>query len=124
MSNMDAIILAAGKCSRFWPLNENGHKSQMRLFGKSILEHTIDNLLLSGVEDVVIVSHDGKIIEKAGIVNKNIKEVVQTEQKGMGDAVLKAKNAIGGDFFFCAQLKSCKITGYYQKMHGDAKKQR
>ncbi|MCK4967979.1 MAG: NTP transferase domain-containing protein [Candidatus Aenigmarchaeota archaeon] len=96
---MHAIILAAGKCSRFWPLNENGHKSLIRLFGKSILEHTINSVQNSKIKNIIIVSCDGKILKNANIDGKDITEIIQHEPKGMGDAVLKAKDQTNESFF-------------------------
>ncbi|NOR84742.1 NTP transferase domain-containing protein [archaeon] len=123
MNDMHAIILAAGKCSRFWPLNENGHKSQMRLFGKSVLEHTINDIQNSGIENIIVISSDGKIIENTNITNKNIKEVIQKEPKGMGDAVLIAKNAINDDSFFVFNSNHVNSSEIIKKCINEQKNQ-
>jgi len=38
-----AVILAAGESTRFWPLNEK-HKSLTRILGKPIIWYTLNNL--------------------------------------------------------------------------------
>ena len=91
---MQKIILAAGKCSRFWPIN-NSHKSNLRLLGKTILKHTIDSVNDSGIKDIIVV--------KSGKNNMDLPEgvttVIQKNPLGMGDAILCAKNEIINSFF-------------------------
>lgn len=64
---MQAIILAAGKGTRFLPLSETRPKPLFSIFGKSILEYNLDEL--DGLVDEVIIIVGYKkemIIEKIG----------------------------------------------------------
>jgi bifunctional UDP-N-acetylglucosamine pyrophosphorylase/glucosamine-1-phosphate N-acetyltransferase len=97
---MQAVILAAGKSSRFYPFTDLEHKSYVPLLGKKIIEHTLSELKKTGVDEVIIVIKGEK--EKLSDDNSlgiKIKYVVQEEPLGMGNALLKAKGLIKGDFF-------------------------
>ena len=53
---MKAIILAAGVASRLRPLTDNLPKCLLKIGEKSLLERTIENLLASGLDDIVMVT--------------------------------------------------------------------
>jgi choline kinase len=53
---MRAIILAAGKGNRLYPLTESKPKCLLKVKGKSFLNYCLENLRLCGVDDVVIVT--------------------------------------------------------------------
>jgi CTP:molybdopterin cytidylyltransferase MocA len=59
---MQAVVLAGGASSRFWPLNTS-HKSLLTLCGKTLLEHTLDGLNANGIDDVIIVQGPDQVIE-------------------------------------------------------------
>lgn len=100
---MQAIILAAGESSRFYPFNDS-HKSMVKIMGKTILEHTLISVKESGIKNVVIVTSDNnKIKELFGDGSKlglNIKYVTQAQATGMGDALLLAEKYLESNFFF------------------------
>ncbi|MBI2674857.1 MAG: NTP transferase domain-containing protein [Candidatus Aenigmarchaeota archaeon] len=98
---MKAVILAGGGSSRFWPLAEGGHKSLIRIAGKTLLEHTIESLIGNGVNerDLVIVHSPSN----GGLIKDVLKEreldfAVQKEPLGMGNALACAKENISGEF--------------------------
>lgn len=91
-----AIILAAGESSRFWPLNQK-HKSLFRIMGRPLISHTIDGLKKSGIRNIIVVQGAGRDIEKE-LRDKKIKYVVQLKPLGMGDALWQAKKFIKGPF--------------------------
>lgn len=93
-SSLQAVILAAGESSRFWPLNKK-HKSLLRIAGKFLIQHTIDGLKKSGIKDIIVVQGDQKDIEKE-LGDKSIKYVVQPKPKGMGDALWQTRKLIKG----------------------------
>ncbi len=96
-----AVILAAGESSRFWPLNQK-HKSLLKIMGRPLIWYTIESLKKAGIKDVIIIQGPKKDIEEElgnydlGI---DIKYVIQPEPKGMGNAVLMAEKLISGPFF-------------------------
>ncbi len=118
-STHQAVILAAGKSSRCWPLNSK-HKSLFQVGGKPLICHTIENLVKARVKRIVIVQGKGKDIqnevEKCKFSSKpEIKYVLQTVPRGTGDALKAAKNYLGekflvlygDDFYGLADLKNC-----------------
>ncbi|RUA04634.1 MAG: mannose-1-phosphate guanylyltransferase [Gammaproteobacteria bacterium] len=51
---MKAMILAAGKGERMMPLTKDTPKPLLKVHGKTLIEHTIDNLKKSSITDIVI----------------------------------------------------------------------
>jgi len=98
---MQAVILAAGESSRFWPLNQR-HKSLLKIMGRPLIFYTIESLKKAGIKDIIIVQGPKKDIEqdlKNYDLGINIKYVIQEEPKGMGNAVMKVQGLISGSFF-------------------------
>jgi len=98
---MQAVILAAGESSRFWPLNQR-NKSLIKIMGRPLIWYTIESLKKSGIKDIIIVQGPKKDIESE-LKNYNlgidIKYVIQPEPKGMGDAVFCTKELLQEQFF-------------------------
>lgn len=99
---MQAVILAAGESSRFYPLASGIHKSMIKICGKPILEYAINGLKKSGIRDLIIIIGPSSLIQsyfgdgkKFGV---SIKYVVQSKPLGMGNALLLAEKDIKGDF--------------------------
>ena len=100
----EALILAAGKGTRMWPLTENLPKPLLPLCGKSIIEQQIIALEKVGVKRInVLIGHRMKeISDLLGNGNKyevKINYIVQSEQKGTGHAVSLAEKHIDNAFF-------------------------
>lgn len=99
---MQAVILAAGESSRFWPLNKE-HKSLTYLLGKPIIYWTLKGLAESGVEDIVVVckkeSQIPLVLQKENDLQVSLRFVFQEEPLGTGNALLQARELITGDFF-------------------------
>lgn len=97
---MQAVILAAGESSRFWPLNQR-HKSLLKIMGRPLIWYTIESLKKSGIKDIIIVQGPKKDIENALRYEdgpRNVKYVIQPEPKGMGNALWQARNLLKGQF--------------------------
>ena len=100
----EALILAAGKGTRMWPLTEYNPKPLLPLCGKSIIEQQIFSLKNIGVKKIhILIGHRMKeISDLLGDGKKydvKINYIVQSEQKGTGHAVSLAKNHVKGQFF-------------------------
>jgi NDP-sugar pyrophosphorylase family protein len=97
-----AVILAAGESSRFWPLNYR-HKSLFYLMGKPLIWYTIQNLKKAGIKEIIIVQGEKKDVEEElknyKFPNLKIKYLIQKEPKGMGNALWQARNLVKGPFF-------------------------
>lgn len=98
-----AVLLAAGESSRFYPYNLVGHKSLIELGGSTLILKTIESLKKSGVESVVIVEGKEKHVSKAlsdqKIEKVKLTFVTQDEATGMGDALLLAQKHLDPFFF-------------------------
>ena len=99
-----ALILAAGKGNRMWPLTENRPKPLLPIVGKSIIEKQIIELKKAGVKEVnVLIGYKmNKISDKLGNGDSfglRINYVVQEEQKGTGHAVNQMKDKISEPFY-------------------------
>ncbi|MFA4998478.1 MAG: bifunctional sugar-1-phosphate nucleotidylyltransferase/acetyltransferase [Candidatus Paceibacterota bacterium] len=98
---MQAVILAAGENSRFWPLNQT-HKSLIKIMGRPLIWYTIEGLKKSGIKNIIIVQGKSKSVEeelKNYDLGADVKYAIQAEPKGMGDAILKAKDLLEDKFF-------------------------
>ena len=98
---MQAVILAAGKGTRMYPMAINKPKPLIEVANKPVLEHTLDQML-GLIEEVVIIVGYKKdmIIERFGDNYKGMKitYVVQEEQKGTGHAVSMAREFVKEKF--------------------------
>jgi len=116
---MQAVILAAGESSRFWPLNHK-HKSLFELMGKPLIFYTIKKLLEIGIKEIIIVQKPNleikKELEKHSFLLKNkIRFLVQEKSEGTGAALkvaekfLKEKVLVlnGDDFYLPEDIKKC-----------------
>ncbi|MFH0792284.1 MAG: sugar phosphate nucleotidyltransferase [bacterium] len=100
-ASFQAVIIAAGESSRFWPLNE-GHKSLLPVMGKPLICWTIAGLVKAGVKDIIIVVGPNSAIEKeiggGKNMSANVSYVVQPKPIGTGNAIFQAKNKINRSF--------------------------
>ena len=98
-----AVLLAAGKSSRFWPLSEERHKSTIEICGKPIILWTIESFAKAGIKDFIVIQSPKRDVERVlsryDLSEYNIDFVVQEQALGMGDAVERAKEFIE-DYFF------------------------
>lgn len=100
---MKAVVLAAGKGHRLWPLTNRRPKPMIPVANRPILEHVVTTLDAAGVSEVILVvganreriqSHFGNGEE----FDLKITYTVQAEQLGTGHALLQAADMIGDRF--------------------------
>ena len=123
----NALILAAGKGTRMWPLTENIPKPLLPICGLPIIERQIQELKKVGVKKLyVLIGYQMKELSdylgktKFGI---DIQYIIQEEQKGTGHAVNQAKNIIKGNFY-CINgdlIVYAKNLGLLKKMENNLK---
>ena len=53
---LHAIVLAAGRGRRMWPISRQRHKALLPIAGTTILERTLDSLAAVGVEETIVVT--------------------------------------------------------------------
>ena len=119
-----ALILAAGKGTRMWPLTDNTPKPLLPLCGVPIIKMQIDELKKVGVKNVyVLIGYQMKEISdflgngrEHGV---KIEYIVQAEQKGTGHAILQAEGKIKGKFY-CINGDTTIDRKNLEKMSGNS----
>jgi glucose-1-phosphate thymidylyltransferase len=100
---MKAVVLAAGKGRRLWPLTENRPKPMIPVANRPILEHVLEALEAAGVDEVLLVVGANRQRVQNYFGNGqgwafDISYVVQEQQLGTGHALLQAESVIGESF--------------------------
>lgn len=99
---MKAVILAAGKSTRTYPLTVTTPKVLLKVAGKSLLEHNLESLQGMVDEAILVVGFRKEMIREAlGMEFQGIKltYVHQREQLGTGHALLAAEQHLGSEGF-------------------------
>lgn len=98
-----AVILAAGECSRFQPFNSRQqHKSTYTLLDKPIIAWTIESLIRAGIKKIEIVKSpgDNSLSQALEIYQSKVKINFhdQKEALGMGNAIISALSSLDNQF--------------------------
>ncbi len=122
---MKAVIPAAGLGTRFLPATKAQPKEMLPLVDKPAIQYVVEEAVSSGIKDIIIITGRGKraiedhfdksfeleyALKKAGKTEelKKVQEISnmahvhyvrQKEQKGLGDAILCAKEFVGNEPF-------------------------
>ncbi len=100
---MKALILAGGRGRRLEGISQNTNKCMLKLGGKPLIEHNMDNLINAGITEIIIVVgyRAEDIINRYGIQyqDADISYVIQREQKGLVNAMECARDELDGDDF-------------------------
>ncbi len=124
---MKAVILAAGKSTRTYPLTVSKPKALLRVADTSIIEYTLSRL--DGVvgEAVIVVGFGAEQVKQnlgSGYGKIRLSYAVQKEQLGTGNALLSAEKMVSGRFILlmgddiygredirrCARQKYCILA--------------
>jgi len=102
---LKAVVLAAGRGERLWPLTEDNPKPLLPLANKSVLERTLAALVSAGVRQVTLVVgfRSEKIHDRLGkgkAIGAELKYVKQKTAKGTADALGTCSNELGGEESF------------------------
>ncbi|MBI3034779.1 NTP transferase domain-containing protein [Candidatus Woesearchaeota archaeon] len=115
---MQAVILAAGKSTRTYPLTLTRPKPLLKAANKTLLEHNLDNIDGIADEVIIVVGYKESMIKKY-IGNKykslKIRYVEQKQQLGTAHAVSLAEQHIkdrfillmGDDLYSSEDIKKC-----------------
>ena len=98
---MKAIIVAAGKGNRLYPLTKDTPKPLLKINGETILEHQIQNLKNCGINEIVMVTgyQANKVEELAGPDIKYIYNPFYEITNSLASLWL-AKVEMNGDFVY------------------------
>jgi UDP-N-acetylglucosamine diphosphorylase / glucose-1-phosphate thymidylyltransferase / UDP-N-acetylgalactosamine diphosphorylase / glucosamine-1-phosphate N-acetyltransferase / galactosamine-1-phosphate N-acetyltransferase len=89
---LKAVVLAAGRGERLWPLTENTPKPLLPVANKSLLERTLEALVAAGVREIILVVgfRSEKVRDRFGTgtaIGSELKYVKQTTANGTADAL-------------------------------------
>ena len=99
---MKAVVLAAGKGERLWPLTETRPKPLLPIVNKPILQNTLEGLVAAGIRQIILVTNyrAERIQETFGdgsSLSCEIEYVKQKSPRGTADAVGAAASALRGE---------------------------
>ncbi len=100
---MKALVLAAGRGDRLGEHPDDGNKCMLRLFGKPLVQYSLENAVRAGAEEIIIVVgfRAEAIINAFGIDFRGvrIRYVIQDEPRGLVHAIETSAGAIEGHDF-------------------------
>jgi bifunctional UDP-N-acetylglucosamine pyrophosphorylase/glucosamine-1-phosphate N-acetyltransferase len=101
---LKAVLLAAGKGVRLWPLTENRSKHMIPIAGKPIIEHVVSAVRSAGIRSIVLVTqYRSELIKKhIGDGSKfgvTVKYVEQPDVSGTANAISVSQNEVGNSDF-------------------------
>jgi dTDP-glucose pyrophosphorylase len=98
-----ALILAAGRGKRLGEHPDEGNKCMLRMFGKPLVQYSLENAAKAGADEIIIVvGHKAEaIINHFGIDYEGIRVsyVIQNEPRGLVHAMECAQDRIDRDDF-------------------------
>jgi len=120
---MKAVIMAAGKGVRCYPLTLTKPKPLLKIVNKTILEHNLDQLKGLVDEVIIIVGYKKEMIMskiKKRYYKIKITYIEQKEQLGTGHALMQAEKFVkdkfilmnGDDLFSRADIEKCLLHDY------------
>jgi dTDP-glucose pyrophosphorylase len=117
---MKALILAAGRGKRLEDVLLKRNKCMLRINGRPVIEHSLDYAASTDVDEIVIVVgyRAEEIINTYGnrYKNKNIKYVVQQEQRGLVHAIECAQEMLDGDDFLLLLGDEIMVNPRHQEL--------
>lgn len=101
---LKAVILAAGKGVRLWPLTENRSKHMIPVAGRPIIEHVISAVKSAGIRSLIVVTqYRGELIKKhigdGAKLGVAIEYVNQPDVSGTANAVSVTQSLIDNHDF-------------------------
>ena len=104
---LKAVVLAAGKGVRLWPLTENRSKHMIPVAGKPIVEHVIFAIRSAGIRSIVLVTRYRSELVKKHIGNGSklgvtVDYVDQPDISGTASAISMARDQVGSNDFLVA----------------------
>lgn len=96
-----AMVLAAGKGTRMRPLTEATAKPLLKVGGKALIDHLLDNLVAAGVKRAVVNVHWCADLVEAHVKARTDLEIVISDERAevleTGGGLAKARPLLGDD---------------------------
>ena len=119
-----AVIPAAGRGTRMHPATRSVPKALLPVVDRPAIQWVIEEGMRAGVGHFVVVVNRGVddllfshfegmegLEALAGFDGVTLDWVVQDEPRGLGDAVLQARDVVGGRPFFCMLGDNLAVPG-------------
>jgi dTDP-glucose pyrophosphorylase len=103
-----AIILAAGAGRRLGELGRSTSKAMVPLLGRPLIQWVWQRLTAAGAQRLVVVAHssDSQLQDFVRELAPEIHIVLQSERRGIADAVLQALPAVGDEAYLACACDS------------------
>jgi NDP-sugar pyrophosphorylase family protein len=116
-----AIILAAGECSRFFPFTRRQHKSDFILLDKPIIARTIDSLRRLGITKIEVVESPDDDQSLENTFNQYASDLsvrfwTQQQPLGTGNAILQALSVLE-DRFLVINPQQLNLTEHFTTLN-------
>lgn len=103
MDDIVGLIPAAGIGKRLYPFSRAVPKEMYPIFGKAVIEHTIENLKVSGVSKIFMIVgfQKGSLMDYIGdgsLFGVNVVYLYQMKRMGLGHGILQGKGWIDRTF--------------------------
>ena len=96
-----AMVLAAGKGTRMRPLTKTTAKPLLKVGGKALIDHLLDNLVAAGVQRAVVNVHwCADLVEDHVIARTDLEIIISDEREQVletGGGLAKARPLLGDD---------------------------
>ncbi|MCK4589923.1 MAG: NTP transferase domain-containing protein [Nanoarchaeota archaeon] len=120
---MQAVILAAGKGTRMEPLTLTRPKVLLKVAGKTMIEHNLEQLVGLVNEVIIVIGYKGEMIRREigdSFKGIKVKYVWQRNQNGPGGALMLCAKQLkdrfivlnGDDFYSKKDIKKCLKFNY------------
>ncbi len=112
------VIPTAGLATRMFPATKGVPKAMLPIFDKPTLQYVIEEVVEAGIDEVILIVNedyftidkhfnseiDSRVKNSGNVLEKDIKALekilkCKIEQKGLGHAILCAKEAVNGEDF-------------------------
>ncbi len=117
-----AVILAAGECSRFFPFTRNQHKSDFIIAGKPIISRTIEALDRAGITQIEVIEspEDDKSLKKTFTQytpsHISVRFYSQDQPLGTGNAIIQALPSLQ-DRFLVINPQQINVDQHLKKLN-------
>ena len=127
MDDIVGLIPAAGIGTRLYPFSRAVPKEMYPIFGKAVIEHTIENLKVGGVDKIYMIVgfQKGALMDYVGdgsFFGVNVVYLYQMTRRGLGHSILQGKDWIDktfvtllGDSFIEPKEEIRELISYHKK---------